>query len=68
MTYQTTEKQQTQHAIDFKKVAQAYGSIIMSLTVKVNQSGIDINDPKAAIEFAKIMKLCVKETQPYYKA
>ena len=68
MTYQTTEKQQIQHAKDFKRVPQAYGSIIMTVTVKLEQSGIDINDPKAAIEIAKIIKLSVKETQQYYKA
>ena len=66
MTYQTNEKQQTKHAEDFKNLAQGHGSFIMELTVEYGKSGIAINDPKADVKFAKIMKACLKKTQKYY--
>ena len=66
MTYQTTERQQLKHEKDFKKVAQAHGSVIMTLTVKLMETNIDINDKKAVAEFVKLMKLSVKETQTHY--
>ena len=53
-------------AAAFKKVPQAYGSVIILFTQKCEELKVSINDPKAAAEFAKIMKLCVKETQKFY--
>lgn len=67
MTYPTNEKQQTLHAADFKIVGKSAGSVIIEFTKAVIKEPIDINDPKAAQQFAKLIKVCVSSTQEHYK-
>lgn len=67
MTFTTTEKQISLDKARFEKVYQAGGSIILELEAHLINKPININDPKAGKEFAKLMNIVFKETLKHYQ-